>query len=53
LLCVFLKLSSVVQDWPDAGTYCRSSVQIGHDDGGTSEGGNWVPQVEQREAGIA
>jgi hypothetical protein len=53
LLWVFLKLSSVVQDWPDIGTYCRSSVQIGHDAGGASEGGYCVPQVEQRKAGIA
>jgi hypothetical protein len=42
----------VVQDWPDAGTYCRSSVQTGHEAGALSEGGNCVPQVEQMKAGI-
>ena len=38
LLCAFRSLSSVVQDWPDAGTNCRSSVQIRHTSGGASGG---------------
>jgi hypothetical protein len=50
LLCAFRSLSSVVQDWPDAGTNCRSSVQIRHASGGASEGGYWVPQALQMKA---
>jgi hypothetical protein len=52
LLCAFRSLSSVVQDWPDAGTNCRSSVQIRHASGGASEGGYWVPQAVQMKAVI-
>ena len=50
LQCAFRSLSSVVQDWPDAGTNCRSSVQIRHASGGASEGGYWVPQAVQMKA---
>jgi hypothetical protein len=42
----------VVQDWPEAGTNCRSSVQIMHASGGTSEGGYCVPQAVQMKAGM-
>ena len=52
LLCAFRRPSNVVQDWPDAGTNCRSSVQIGHELGGASEGGYCVPQVVQMNAGM-
>src|SRR5690348_3269797 len=52
LLCVLRSFSSVVQDWPDAGTYWRSSVQTGHDAGGVSDGEYWVPQVTQMKAGM-
>src|SRR3712207_2260579 len=44
--------SSVVQDWPEAGTNCRSSVQIRHEPGGASEGGYCVPQAPQMKAGM-
>jgi hypothetical protein len=37
LLCAFRNPSRVVQDWPEAGTNCRSSVQIRHSPGGASE----------------
>src|SRR6516162_2320732 len=47
LLCALRSLSSVVQDWPDAGTNCRSSVQIKHASGGALEGKYWVPQAVQ------
>src|SRR5262252_9570089 len=50
LLCALRSLSSVVQDWPDAGTNCRSSVQIGHASGGASEGEYWVPHAVQMKA---
>src|SRR6516225_4425565 len=50
LLCALRSLSSVVQDWPDAGTNCRSSVQIRHASGGVSEGEYWVPQAVQMKA---
>jgi hypothetical protein len=50
LLCAFRSLSIVVQDWPDAGTNCRSSVQIRHASGGASEGEYWVPQAVQMKA---
>ena len=50
LLCAFRSLSNVVQDWPDAGTNCRSSVQIRHASGGASEGEYWVPQAVQMKA---
>src|SRR6202012_5648688 len=43
---------SVVQAWPDGLTYCRSSRQIRHPDGGTSVLGYWQPQVVQMNAGI-
>src|SRR6516225_8445167 len=52
LLCVSRSFSSVVQDCPDVGTNCRSSVQIGHVPGGASEGGYCVPQAVQMKAGI-
>ena len=52
LLCSFRSFSSVVQDCPDAGTNCRSSVQIGHVLGGASEDGYCVPQAVQMKAGI-
>jgi hypothetical protein len=52
LLCAFRSLSSVVQDWPEAGTNCRSSVQIAHAPGGASEGGYCVPQAVQMKAGM-
>src|SRR5262249_27697716 len=52
LLCVLRSFSSVVQDWPDAGTYWRSSVQTAHEAGGLSEGEYWVPQVTQMKAGM-
>ena len=52
LLCLFRSPSSVVQDWPDAGTNCRSSVQIGHIFGGASEGWYCVPQAVQIKAGM-
>src|SRR5215475_16209905 len=47
LLCALLSRSSVVQDWPDAGTNCRASVQIAHAPGGASLGAYWVPQAMQ------
>ena len=37
LLCVLRSVSSVVQDWPEAGTNCRSSMQIRHALGGASD----------------
>jgi hypothetical protein len=37
----------VVHRCPSGGTYWRGSVQIGHDGGGESASGNWVPQVTQ------
>ena len=37
----------VVQDWPSAGMYWRSSSQMGHASGGAWEGGKAVPQVVQ------
>jgi hypothetical protein len=43
---------SVVQDWPEAGTNCRSSMQIGHAPGRASEGGYCVPQAVQMKAGM-
>ena len=52
LLCARRKASSVVQDWPEAETNCRSSVQIGHAPGGASEGGYCVPQAVQMKAGM-
>ena len=52
LLCAPRSFSSVVQDWPEAGTNCRSSVQIGHPPGGASEGGYCVPQAVQMKAGM-
>ena len=52
LLCVLRSPSSVVQDWPEAGTNCRSSVQIGQVPGGASEGGYCVPQAVQMKAGM-
>src|SRR5262245_44829049 len=52
LLCAFRNPSSVVQDWPDAGTNCRSSVQIRQAAGGASEGEYCVPHVVQMKAGM-
>src|SRR5262249_19251176 len=52
LLCVLLSRSSVVQDWPAAGTYWRSSVQTGQAAGGVAEGEYCVPQVIQMKAAI-
>ena len=52
LLCAFRSLFRVVQHWPEAGTNCRSSVQIGHASGGVPDGGYCVPQVEQMNAGM-
>ena len=52
LLCAFRNPSNVVQDWPDAGTNCRSSVQIRHAPGGASEDGYCVPQAVQMNAGM-
>src|SRR4051812_21475091 len=39
--------SSVVQRWPSRPTYCRWSVQIGHDGGWSSRSANWAPHVTQ------
>src|SRR5215472_5693458 len=50
LLCALRSFSSVVQDWPVAGTNCRSSVQIGQVSGGASDGANCVPQAMQMKA---
>ena len=50
LLCAFRSPSSVVQDWPEAGTNYRSSVQIRHAPGGASEGEYCVPQAVQMKA---
>ena len=44
--------SRVVQDWPDVGTNCRSSVQARHAPGEASEGGYCVPHAEQMNAGM-
>jgi hypothetical protein len=52
LLCALRSLSNVVQDWPEAGTNCRSSMQTGHVPGGASDGGYCVPQAEQMNAGM-
>src|SRR5690349_21672582 len=52
LLCASCNPSSVVQDWPETGMNCRSSVQIGHAPGGASEGGYCVPQAVQMKAGM-
>jgi hypothetical protein len=52
LLWVFRKPSSVVQDWPEAGTNCRSSMQTGQASGGLSAGGYWLPQAVQMKAVI-
>ena len=43
--------SYVTHCWPSAGTYCRSSSQIGHVGGGSSDSGNCVPHVLQRNDG--
>ena len=45
-------VSSGVQLWPAGGTYCRSSSQIGHDEGGFSLGAYCVPHVVQMKAGM-
>src|SRR5436305_15299559 len=37
----------LVQAWPERGTYCRSSSQIGQDCDGAVVSGNDVPQVAQ------
>jgi hypothetical protein len=42
----------VVQDWPEAGTNCRSSVQITHTPGGDSDGGYCIPQAVQMKVGM-
>jgi hypothetical protein len=42
----------VVQDWPEAGTNCRSSGQIKHSPCGASEGAYCVPHVVQMKAGM-
>ena len=52
MLCALRSLSNVVEDWPDAGTNCRSSVQIRQAPGGASEGGDRVPQVVQMKTGM-
>src|SRR6202165_3448877 len=52
LLCACRSPSSVVQDWPEAGTNCRSSVQLRHAQGRASEGGYCVPQAVQMKAGM-
>ena len=52
LLCVARRPSSVVQDCPDAGTNCRSSLQTEHASGGDTEGGYCVPQAVQMKAGM-
>src|SRR6202165_5244989 len=52
LLCACRSPSSVVQDWPEAGTNCRSSVQLRHAPGKASEGGYCVPQAVQMKAGM-
>jgi hypothetical protein len=44
--------SSVVQPWPCAATYWRSSSQIGQFAGGLSDGSYCVPQVVQMKAGM-
>src|SRR5690349_20000814 len=43
---------SVVQLWPVAGTYCRSSSQIAHCAGGLSHGAYCVPQAVQMKASM-
>jgi len=43
----------VVQDWPSAGTYWRSSWQMGHESGGSAETENLVPHVTQMWFSIA
>src|SRR5690348_865334 len=43
---------SVVQLWPVAGTYCRSSSQIAHCAGGLSLGAYCVPQAVQMKASM-
>lgn len=50
LLWALCSFCSVVQDWPEDGTNCRSSVQLGHTGGGASEGGYCVPQAVQMKA---
>ena len=52
LLWVLRSSSSVVQDWPSAGTNCRSSVQAGHVSGGPSDAACWPPQAVQMKAGM-
>ena len=52
LLWASRSLSSVVHDWPDAGTNCRSSVQIRHASGGVWDGGYWAPQAVQMKAAM-
>src|SRR5471030_2769186 len=52
LLYAFRSPSRVVQDWPDVGTNCRSSVQARHALGEASEGGYCVPHAEQMNAGM-
>src|ERR1044072_6152367 len=47
---VMPSLCCVVQPWPDGGTYCRSSSQIGQFGGGCSAGGYCVPHVVQMNA---
>ena len=45
--------SSVVQCWPRAGTYCRSSSQIGQAAGGAGLSANWMLQASwQRKCGM-
>src|SRR5918993_1385305 len=53
LLCDVRRSSRVVQDCPEAGTNCRSSLQIGHASGGDTEGGYCVPQAVQMKAGMS
>src|SRR5215472_5785919 len=43
---------SVVQVWPRAGTYCRSSSQIAHCAGACALSANCVPQAVQMKNGI-
>src|SRR5918993_3531408 len=53
LSCDVRRLSRVVQNCPEAGTNCRSSLQIGHASGGDAEGGYCVPQAVQMKAGMS
>src|SRR3979490_745000 len=52
LLYAFRSPSRVVQDWPDVGTNCRSSVQARHAPGEASEGGYAGAPPDHKNAGL-